>query len=168
MFKIRERNSESAALSILSCCKPNHCLTNARKTTSSNNNIWVLRQLIERQFIERQFIERLYIKTTVHRTTIYRTYSSSNRKFIEPSVDRTDSLSNRQFIEPTVYRTDSLSKRQFIEPTDSLRNKKFFMLRLGCFLDIFWPLNPNLASCFSCCQYFSRYLQYYISFSLNI
>jgi len=49
-----------------------------------------------------------------------------------------------------------------------LRNKKFFMSKLGCFLDNFWPLHPNLASCSSCCQYFSRYLQYYIYFSLNI
>jgi len=51
---------------------------------------------------------------------------------------------------------------------ESLRNKKFFMSRLGCFLDNFWPLNPDSASCFSCFQYFSRYLQYYIYFSLNI
>jgi len=50
----------------------------------------------------------------------------------------------------------------------TLRNKKIFMSRLGCFLDNAWPLNPNLASCFSCCQYFSRYLQYYIYSSLNI
>jgi len=42
--------------------------------------------------------------------------------------------------------------------------QKIFMSRLGCFLDNFWPLNPNLASCFSCCQYFSRYLQSYIYF----
>ena len=45
---------------------------------------------------------------------------------------------------------------------NSTTQQKFFMSRLGCFLDNFWPLNPNLASCFACCQYFSRYLQYYI------
>ena len=56
---------------------------------------------------------------------------------------------------------------KYLPQHESLR-KKIFMSRLGCFLDNFWPLSPNLASCFSCCQYFSRYLQYYIYFSLHL